>query len=152
MRGFLSEVNACIALLLVQGAYGGKNFPHYSFGIKNGTYYFFNKPCRKIVVVRICVFLCFDLGSTRSARLQTEKFDLFSNIWNRLVNNSISHYKPGENITIDEQLSSTKSRCRYTQYIPKKPDKFLWRFNRVLESISILIYFLKLTRLAVSIE
>ena len=57
-------------------------------------------------------FLCFDLRSTRSARLQTDKFALISDIWNRLVDNSISHYKPGENITIDEQLSWTKSHCR----------------------------------------
>ena len=28
----------------------------YNFGIKNGTYHFFNKPCREIVVVRLCVF------------------------------------------------------------------------------------------------
>ena len=78
-------------------------------------------------------FLCFDLRSTRSARLQTDKFALISNIWNRLVDNSISHYKPGENITIDEQLSSTKSPCRYTQYIPKKPDKFCIKFSLAVD-------------------
>ena len=72
--------------------------------------------------------LCFDLRSTRSARLQTDKFVLISDVWNRLVDNSISHYKPGENITIDEQLSSTKSPCRYTQYMPNKPDKFCIKF------------------------
>ena len=73
-------------------------------------------------------FLCFDLCSTRSTRLQTDKFGLISDVWNRFVNNSISHYKPGENITIDEQLSLTKSHCRYTQYIPNKPDKFCIKF------------------------
>ena len=73
-------------------------------------------------------FLCFDLRSTRSARLQTDKFAPISDIWNRLVDNSISHYKPGENITINEQLSWTKSRCRYTVYTPKKPDKFCIKF------------------------
>ena len=79
-------------------------------------------------------FLCFDLRSTRSARLQTDKFALISNIWNRLIDNySISHYKPGENITIDEQLSSTKSPCRYNQYIPKKPDKFCIKFSLAVD-------------------
>ena len=72
--------------------------------------------------------LSFDLRSTRSARLQTDKFALISDVWNRLVNNSISHYKPGENMTIDEQLSSTKSPCGYTQYMPNKPDKFCIKF------------------------
>ena len=73
-------------------------------------------------------FLRFDLRSTRSARLQTDKFAFISNIWNRFVDNSISCYKPGENITIDEQLFPTKSRCRFTQYIPNKPDKFGIKF------------------------
>ena len=79
--------------------------------------------CREIMR-----FLRFDLCSTRSARLQTDKFALISDIWNRFVDNSISCYKPGENITIDEQLFPTKSRCRFTQYMPNKPDKFGIKF------------------------
>ena len=52
----LCELNAFIALLFVQGAYSGKNISLYNFGIKNGTYDFFNKPCQEIVVVRLCDF------------------------------------------------------------------------------------------------
>ena len=72
-------------------------------------------------------FLLFDLRSTRSTRLQTDKFGLFSDIWNKFVDNSISCYKPEENITIDEQLFSTKCR-RFTQYMPNKPGKFGIKF------------------------
>ena len=72
-------------------------------------------------------FLRFDLYSTRSARLQTDKFARISDIWNRSVGNSISRYKPEENIRIDEQLFPTKS-CRFTQYMPNKPDKFGIKF------------------------
>ena len=79
--------------------------------------------CRKIMR-----FLRFDLRSTMLARLQTDKFALISDIWNRFVDNSISCYKPGENITIDEQLFLTKSRCRFIQYMPNKPDKFGIKF------------------------
>ena len=79
--------------------------------------------CREIMR-----FLRFDLCSTRSARLKTDKFALISDIWNRFVDNSISCYKFGENITIDEQLFPTKSRCRFTQYMPNKPDKFGIKF------------------------
>ena len=53
--------------------------------------------CREIMR-----FLRFDLRITRSARLQTDKFALNFDIWNRFVDSGISHYKPGENITIDE--------------------------------------------------
>ena len=81
------------------------------------------KRCREILR-----FLRFDLRSTRSTRLQTDKFALISEIWNKFVDNSISCYKPGENITIDEHLFPTKSRCRFTQYMPNKPDKFGIKF------------------------
>ena len=69
-------------------------------------------------------FLHFDLRSTRPACLQTDKFALVSDIWNRFVGNSMSCYKPGKNIMIDEQLFPTKSLCRFTKYMPNKPDKF----------------------------
>ena len=41
-------------------------------------------------------------------RLQTDKFALISEIWNRFINNSQACYKPYENISIDEQLFPTK--------------------------------------------
>ena len=61
-------------------------------------------------------FSRYDLLCTRSVRLQTGKFALISDIWNMFADISISCYKPGENITIDEQLFPTKSR-RFTQYM-----------------------------------
>ena len=73
-------------------------------------------------------FLHFDLRSTRSACLQTDRFAPIMDIWNRLVDKSISCYKLRENITIDEQLFPTKSRCRFTLHIPNKPDKFGVKF------------------------
>ena len=80
--------------------------------------------CRQIMR-----FLRFDLRSTSSVRLQTDRFAPISDIWNRFVDNSISCYKPRENITIDEQLFPTKSCCRFIQYMSNKSNKFglkLW--------------------------
>ena len=73
-------------------------------------------------------FLRFDMRSTRSIRLQADKFALVSDLWNKFVDNCISSYKPGPNITIDEQLFPTKARYRFTQYMPNKPDKFGIKF------------------------
>ena len=56
---------------------------------------------------------------TASERLQTDKFALISEIWNRFISNIQACYKPYENISIDEQLFPTKARCRLTQYIPR---------------------------------
>ncbi|XP_040570852.1 piggyBac transposable element-derived protein 4-like [Lepeophtheirus salmonis] len=45
-------------------------------------------------------------------------------VWDRVVENCKSSYRPGENITIDEQLFPTKARYPFTQYMAKKPDKY----------------------------
>ena len=47
---------------------------------------------------------------------------------NRFVDNYISCYKSGKNITIDKQLFPTKARCRFTKYIQKNSDKFVIKF------------------------
>ena len=40
----------------------------------------------------------------------------------------MQNYKPGGNITIDEQLFPSKTRCKFTQYMLNKPDKFGLKF------------------------
>lgn len=49
---------------------------------------------------------------------------MISEVWNKFIHNSISCYKPGENLTADKQLFSTKVRCRFLQFMSNKPDKF----------------------------
>ena len=77
---------------------------------------------------QIMRFLRFDMRSTRLSRLQTDKFALISAACNKFIKNCIVCYKPGENITMDEQLFPTKARCRFTQYMANKPDKFGIKF------------------------
>ena len=69
--------------------------------------------------------LRFNIRSTRSFHLQTDKFALVPNVWNRFVVNCISCYKPGANIKIDEQIFPTKSRGRFKH---ENPDKFGIKF------------------------
>ncbi|GBP98328.1 PiggyBac transposable element-derived protein 4 [Eumeta japonica] len=76
----------------------------------------------------IMKFLRFDHRSERSSRLQQDKFALISDVWKKFIENCLSCYKPGENVTVDEQLFSTKVRCRFLQYIANKPDKFGIKF------------------------
>ena len=97
----LCELNAFIALLYVRGAYGGKHFPLYIFCDKECGVSSFQQTKLKSRCHEIMHFLRFDLRSTRSARLQTDKFAVISDIWNRFVDESISDYKLEENITID---------------------------------------------------
>ncbi|KAK7161569.1 hypothetical protein R3I94_004298 [Phoxinus phoxinus] len=73
-------------------------------------------------------FLSFDRRETRRTRLRDNKFALMSDVWDRFVQNCIACYKPGADITVDEQLFPTKSRCSFIQYIATKPDKFGIKF------------------------
>lgn len=73
-------------------------------------------------------FLRFENKLTRSSRLQCDKFTLISEVWNTFIENCKLCYKPNENITFDEQLFPTKTRCRFLQYMPNKLDKFGIKF------------------------
>jgi len=59
---------------------------------------------------------------------QTSQKNLASEVWNPFIENSIKCYKPGENIATDEQLFSTKTRCRFVQYKANMPDKYGTQF------------------------
>ena len=73
-------------------------------------------------------YLRFDDKSTRKSRLATDKFALASSLWEPFIENCKKSYIPSENVTVDEQLFPTKSRCPFTQYIASKPDKFGIKF------------------------
>jgi hypothetical protein len=85
---------------------------------------FFGSVMSRNQFLEIMHYLRFDVRSTRSLRMQTDKFGLASDPWNRFISNCQSCYKPGENIAIDEQLFPTKVRCKWIQYIASTPDKF----------------------------
>ena len=124
--GFTLLAQCVYCSAIWRAAYGGKNFPLYNFCNEEWSVSFFQQTMSKNRCREIIRFLRFDLRSTKSARWQTDKFALISDIW--FVDNSISCYQPGENITIYEKLFPTKSRCRFIQYMPNKPDKFSMKF------------------------
>ena len=73
-------------------------------------------------------FLRFDYEQTGSQRLTTDKSSLILIVWHTFVGNCLRNYRPDTNLTVNEQLFPTKARCRFTQYKPKKPDKFGVKF------------------------
>ena len=89
---------------------------------------FFSDTMPSDKFLEILRFIRFDKKSERSQRLKTDKFALISKIWNQFIENNQACYKPDANITVDEQLFSTKTRCQFTQYMPNKPDKFGIKF------------------------
>ena len=120
----IEELERFIAVMYARGVTGKSSLPlHELWSEKWGV------PLCKTAMARnrfceILRFLRFDVKSGRSQRLQTDKFALFSEVWNRFISNCIACYKPGPFITVDEQLFPSKARCPFTQFMASKPDKY----------------------------
>ena len=102
----------------------GRTFLHTASGICSEGASVFAETMASNHFLEILRFLRFDVRNTRPIRLQTNKFALVSDVWNRSVDNCLSCYKSGANITMNEQLFITKALCRFTQHMPKKLNKF----------------------------
>lgn len=123
-----SKLCAFIGLLYARGAYEAKNMDiSYLWSEKWGPS-FFSATMSRNDFTEIMRFIRFDNKNQRSQRLQNDKFALISEVWYSFIKNSQNCYKPGAYLTVDEQLFPTKARCRFTQYIPNKPDKFGIKF------------------------
>lgn len=124
----VDELKAFIALIYIRGAQGGKGMDLASFWSADWGYAFFKETMSRNRFQEIMRFLRFDKKETRRTRLQENKFALVAEVWEKFVQNSIACYKPGADITVDEQLFPTKARCSFIQYIASKPDKFGIKF------------------------
>lgn len=124
----MEELDAFISCLYARGIYGAKNFPVDQLWNKTWGPNFFCETMSRDKFNQIKRFIRFDLKSTRRDRQKSDKFAAVSEVWNKFVSNCIMCYKPGANITIDEQLFPTKARCPFTQYMSNKPDKFGIKF------------------------
>lgn len=124
----LDELKAFIALLYLRGASGGRNQELSSFWSAEWGLPIFKETMSRNRFQTIMRFLRFDQKDTRAQRLEENKFALANEMWDSFVSNCVLSYKPGADITIDEQLLSTKARCPFTQYMANKPDKFGIKF------------------------
>ncbi|XP_059563328.1 piggyBac transposable element-derived protein 4-like [Myotis daubentonii] len=124
----LPEIRAFIGILYARGAYEAKNLKlSYLWSAKWGPE-FFRKTMTREKFKQILRFIRFDKRTERSRHLQTNKFALVLEIWDKFIENSQACYQPGQNITVDEQLFPSKARCRFTQSMPNKPNKFGIKF------------------------
>lgn len=124
----IAKLYAFIGLLYARGAYEAKNMDvSYLWNTKWGPS-FFSTTMSRNDFAEIMRFIRFDNKNQRSQRLQNDKFALISEVWYKFIENSQNCYKPGAYLAIDEQLFPTKARCRFTQYMPNKPDKFGIKF------------------------
>ena len=125
----LQELNAFIGLLYAHGAYEARNLKLSYLWSKKWGPEFFTKTMPRNKFTEILRFTCFDKRISEAKGRKNDKFALISEVWNRFIKNSQACYKPGVNMTVDEQLFPIKARCRFTQYMSNKPDKFGIKFG-----------------------
>uniref|UniRef100_A0A1A8U1F2 PiggyBac transposable element-derived protein domain-containing protein n=1 Tax=Nothobranchius furzeri TaxID=105023 RepID=A0A1A8U1F2_NOTFU len=124
----IAELRAFIALLLARGVHNRRDTGVEGLWSKEWGVPFFTSTMSRNRFRDIMRFLRFDQKHTRCTRLSNDKFALVRNVWDRLIQNSLASFKPGAEITIYEQLFPTKSRCPFTQFMPKKTFKFGIKF------------------------
>jgi hypothetical protein len=127
------ELLAFMGLVYARGFIGAKNIPLDDLWSRDWGSRLFSETMSRQRFREILRFLRFDVKRRRSIRLKDDKFALFSFIWNRFISNCQEANIPEENITRDEQLFPTKSRCKFTQNMPNKPGKFGIKFWLMVE-------------------
>ena len=122
--------------MYVRGAIGCRNIElHSLWSNKWGTEFFKNAMSRDRFL-EILRYLRFDIRATRRARLETDKFALISEVWYDFIQNCQNCYIPGPYVTADEQLFPSKCRCRFTQFMAQKPDKYGQKFWMLVDRTS----------------
>ena len=110
--------------MYTRGVTGSNDMPYHTPWTENWGVPLCKKAISRNHFSEILRFLRFDTKSDRFQRLKTDRFALFSVVWNRFIDNCISCYTPGAFITVDEQLFRSKCRCPFTQFMASKPDKY----------------------------
>jgi len=124
----IEDLEAFFGIMYVRGATGASKLALHNLWSNNYGVQIVKDAMPRNRFQEILRYLRFDEKSTRSQRLQEDKFALVSVVWNRFIENCQSCYVPGPWITVDEQLFPSKSRCRFTQFMANKPDKYGQKF------------------------
>ena len=69
----------------------------------------------------ISMYIRFD---KRRERIYHKKDAPISFVWDKFIENCKMNYIPSEQLTVDEQLCTTKGRVPFKTYIPTKPGKY----------------------------
>jgi len=117
-----------MGLLYLRGVMNARNFPLDLLWSDEYGCQAFRQSMSRNRFRQIKTFMRFDCRTTRSERIKDDKFCMMSRVLSRFVENSQKAYIPEVSLTVDVQLFPTKARCRFTQFMPNKPDKFGIKF------------------------
>lgn len=118
------ELYVFIGLLILAGVYRAKNEPISQLWSKTDGRSIFGKSMSRDRFQKLQSYLRFDDRTTRIERRADDKLAPIRELIELFATKCRSSYKPGQNITIDEQLLSYRGRCPFKVYIPNKPGKY----------------------------
>jgi len=123
-----TELDAFVGLLYLRGCMNARSFPIDLLWSEKYGCQAFRQTMARDRFKKIKKYVRFDCRTTRQERLKTDKFCMMTWVLQRFVENSQKAYIPDYSLTVDEQLFPMKARCRFTQFMPNKPDKFGIKF------------------------
>ena len=107
----LHELDAFLAIIYARGAHKATKIKIHELWNRLWGIPIISETMVRNRFIEMMRFLRFDYKQTRLHRLAIDKLALISTIWNTFVENCLKHYRPGTNITVNEQLFPTKARC-----------------------------------------
>ena len=105
----LYELDTFLAIVYARGAHKATKIKVHEFWNRLWAIPIISETVAGNRFIEIMKFLRFHYKQTRSHRLATDKLALISTVWYIFVENCFRHYKPGTNITVDEQLFPSKA-------------------------------------------
>lgn len=123
-RNYKLSLQSCMCVAHMRA----KAFMWRTTGHKSGVFPSSRKQCHGIAVGKSWDSYVLIWEQEEQPDLLQTDFAMASEVWDSFITNSIACYKPGPNITVDEQLFPTKAICRWTQYMANKPDTFFFFF------------------------
>lgn len=126
------KLEGFIALFYARGLYGKSQSVKFLWDKTYGPRIFGETMSRNLYEA-IQRHLRFDIKSTRSARLATDKFAAIREVVDEFSHNCRVNYQPSYSLTIDEQLMPVRFRSRFITFMPNKPDKYGIKFWLLVE-------------------
>lgn len=129
------ELSGFLGILIVMGCHQSSKEQLTELW-KNCAYPLYRATMARDRFKEILQFLRFDSSTTRAERRATDKAAPIREVFEKIISNLDSQYRPHESITVDEQLFNFRGRTPFTQYMPSKPAKYGIKIWWVCDSFS----------------
>lgn len=117
------EIRAYVGLIVLAGVYRSKHESTVSLWSEKSGRSIFRATMSHKRFRQISRAMRFDDKLSRPRR-QDDRLAAFRQVWDLWTSRLSMLFNPDRNLTVDEQLVPFKGRCRFRQYMPKKPAKY----------------------------